>query len=530
MILFFVVVSISLMLIMPVALAILVRRRYVVPWWIFCTGMATFVISQLFHFPLNRWLSDVGAIGSVTPGADELVRSALLLGLSAALVETLSRVGGFWLIERIYRRRDRAGSLATGWQHGLLLGLGHGGIEAMGLVAVLTAASLSALWAMQAVELSTLDLAPDLLVQVEMQLAQLKSEPWLLLVTPVERGIALGFHVALALLVWTGVKTHKIGYVLVALAYHACVDAIAVYAGAFIAEAWKLQASLLILLLPGLIWTWRTRTRVRDALAAPGRSVAMQLKLFGTAVRKELLQQWHTKRILVVLAVFMLFGLGSPLIARFTPELIGSIEGAEQFADLIPSPTNADSLDQYVKNLTQFGFIIAILLGMGSVAGEREKGTAPMILSKPIPRWAFVASKFAALGLVYGAAFSLAAFGAYYYTSILFEPLSLGPFLLGNLLLWIWMLVFAAVTLVGTVLARSSGAAAGIALLGSIMLLLSGSLPNIGPLTPNGLVSWAGQLGLGAPAPINGGALVTSVTLIVISLLTAIAIFEMQEI
>ena len=90
------------------------------------------------------------------------------------------------------------------------------------------------------------------------------------------------------------------------------------------------------------------------------------------------MQQWRTKRLLVVVAVFVLFGLMSPLIAKFTPELLRTIEGAEQFADLIPEPTSTDAITQYIKNLTQFGFILAVLLGMGAIAGEKEKGTAAM--------------------------------------------------------------------------------------------------------------------------------------------------------
>ena len=51
MILFTYFLSISLMIILPIVLAILLRRRFAVPWWLFCLGMLTFVSSQLLHFP-----------------------------------------------------------------------------------------------------------------------------------------------------------------------------------------------------------------------------------------------------------------------------------------------------------------------------------------------------------------------------------------------------------------------------------------------------------------------------------------------
>jgi ABC-2 type transport system permease protein len=251
--------------------------------------------------------------------------------------------------------------------------------------------------------------------------------------------------------------------------------------------------------------------------------------LFLTALRKELWQQWRTKRVLVVAVVFLLFGSLSPLIARFTPELLRSIEGAEQFAELIPDPTTADAILQYIENLTQFGFIMALLLGMNAVAGEKEQGTAAIILSKPLPRGTFVLSKFAAQAAVYLLGFVLAAFAAYYYTRFLFEPLLVGPFLFGNLLLWVWLLCYAAVTLLGSVLGRTTGMAAGFALLGSVLLLLAGSLPAVGALFPSGLLGWVSQLGLETAASPNGGALAGSIVVIVVCLVTAVASFDLQE-
>ena len=116
----------------------------------------------------------------------------------------------------------------------------------------------------------------------------------------------------------------------------------------------------------------------------------------------------------------------SPLSANFMPALLRSIEGAEQFADLIPEPSAVDAMTQYIKNVTQFGFVLAVLLGMGAVAGEKERGTAAMILSKPMSRWAFVVSKFTAQAIVYTFGFAVAALGAAYYTTILFGPIDLG--------------------------------------------------------------------------------------------------------
>jgi ABC-2 type transport system permease protein len=246
------------------------------------------------------------------------------------------------------------------------------------------------------------------------------------------------------------------------------------------------------------------------------------------ALRKELRQQVRTRRALIVLAVFALFGLGSPLLARFTPQLLRSIEGAEIFADLIPEPSAADAVGQYVENITEFGFLIAILLGMGAVAGEKEQGTAAMVLSKPLPRWAFLLSKFAAQATVYLLGFVIAGIAAYLYTFWLFEALPAGQFALTTFLLLVWLLIFAAVTVTASTLAGSPGAAAALALAGTIILLLSGSIPALTAFAPGTLVGWARQAPLAEIQP-QAGALAAAAALIVLSLVGAVAAFETQE-
>jgi hypothetical protein len=53
------------------------------------------------------------------------------------------------------------------------------------------------------------------------------------------------------------------------------------------------------------------------------------MMIFVAALRKELLEQWRIRRLLVVAVVLLIFGLLSPLLARSTPELIGLLPEAE---------------------------------------------------------------------------------------------------------------------------------------------------------------------------------------------------------
>ncbi len=511
--------AVLIMILLPLGLAIWLRRRYRVPWLLFCVGILTFIGSQTYHIPLNNWLSDLGVIGSIGSDVPNLLGTAVILGLSAGLSETIARVVGYWFL---FRKK-----LAERFEDGVLVGLGHGGIEAMVIGGVFTAGSLSSLWAIRNVDLSTLGMTATELTAVTEQLTVLQETPWLVFAAVFERLVAMTLHVTISVLVWRAFKRRQVWPVLLGAAYHTVLDATAVYAAQFLDVLW-VELVLLVLALPGAIWLWwqwpaPTKTR-------PGLGWRNEMQLLGTAVAHEIKQQWRTRRALVMVAVFVLFGLASPMLAKFTPQLLSSVPGAEQFAGLIPEPTAADAVSQYIKNLTQFGFVLVILLGMGAVAGEKDKGTAAIILSKPLPRWAFLLSKFVAQGVVYFVALLLGTLGAYYYTLVLFEPLAFGPFLFGGILLWLWALVFTAVTLLGSTVGQSTGGAAGIALLGAVLLLILGSIPPVGQFFPSALVGWASQLGLADGVPFNGAALAANGVLIVLFLVTAVAIFERQEI
>ncbi len=236
--------------------------------------------------------------------------------------------------------------------------------------------------------------------------------------------------------------------------------------------------------------------------------------------------------VLVIVGVFALFGMASPLLAYFMPQIFGSIEGAEMFKDLIPTPTVTDAMAQYLKNISQFGFLIAILIGMGSVASEKEKGITEMILHKPLPRWAFILSKFTAQSLVYLAAFFVAEILAYIYVMVLFEPISFGLFTFINVLLVLWLLCFTAITILGSTVSRSIGAAAGISLAGSVVLMLSAQIPQYGAISPQSLMGWAGLLGTNLVFSLdtsNFTALGAGLVLIIMLLIWSVGLFEQQE-
>jgi ABC-2 type transport system permease protein len=437
-----------------------------------------------------------------------------------------------------------------------MLGIGHGGIEAM-IIGVIVAATLSALMPLRDVDLSTLGLEAQQLEVLQIQLRSLAGSPFNAAYPLLERLIAISAHITFTLMVWQaflpGAGRRSWLYIPLAILYHAGVDFIAVMAAETIRENLLLtMLSFAAVLIPGWAWVvWIMRKFQFPEPVLPLVDLGLQderkgseLGIFLTSTKKELQQLWRTKRILAMGAVFLIFGMGSPLVAKFTPQILSSIEGAEMFADLIPEPTAGDAMVQYVENLSQFGFILVVLLAMGVVVGEKERKTVPMILSKPMPRWAFITSKFFSQFLMYLLMFVLSSLGAYYYTLILFGSLDFGAFLLLNGLLLLWLLTFVALSTLASTLGKSTVAAGGIGLGLSVALILAGSLPLFGSLLPGGLMGWVRMLGQSAAGVTssmpgmesmstelvsNGGAAVSALVVIIMALVLSIGIFEQQE-
>jgi len=250
----------------------------------------------------------------------------------------------------------------------------------------------------------------------------------------------------------------------------------------------------------------------------------------GPMLRKELLEAWRTYRLLVVAGLFLVLGITSPLVTKYLPEIIRTFAPAG-FDVTIPPATIADVLDQYLKNLVQFGALAAILVTMGSVATEKERGTAAFVLEKPVGRAAFLGAKIVAAGAVFAIAVALGTAGAWVYTAMLFQTPPVLPWAGMGAVIWLSTMVYASLTFLGSVLTRSSLGAAGIGFGALIVLSLASIVPTLATWLPAGLVGVAKAIALGSygPDPVPGRTVAVAVGLVVVALLAALVSFRRQE-
>ena len=251
---------------------------------------------------------------------------------------------------------------------------------------------------------------------------------------------------------------------------------------------------------------------------------------FGLLLRKELLEQTRTMRLYVVAIVFALFAIVSPLTAKYLPDIVRALAGSQpSLVGLIPTPTTADAVDQFLKNLTQFGALTAILLAMGTVATEKERGTAAFVLTKPVSRAAFLAAKLLAIAANLLVATAVAGILGYYYTAVLFESLPVDGYAAMCVLLWLSLVVYAALTFLGSTLTSSAAAGAGIGIVFLVVTGIISALPTVGQYMPESLALPARALALGLPSGDVAAPVAVNVAIVLATALLAWLSFRRQE-
>lgn len=246
----------------------------------------------------------------------------------------------------------------------------------------------------------------------------------------------------------------------------------------------------------------------------------------GLAVllRKEMRSAWKTNRVIIVLAVFLVMGLGTPLLLRYMDALLPGGESGI----IIPEFTAADAAQGYLDTVGEIGLIVAVLVGMGAVARERESGTAAMTLSKPVGSGAFILAKLVALGLVLGAGIVVGAVGCYLYTGVLFGGLDGWGFFLASLVVALYLLFCLAVTVMYSCMFRSQVAAGGLALLTLVVLAATSGLPVMKHYSPGALASWSERLVTGSGTD-PWGALAVGVGLVLATTAAGWQAFKRKE-
>lgn len=247
--------------------------------------------------------------------------------------------------------------------------------------------------------------------------------------------------------------------------------------------------------------------------------------------KKEINEIIKTHKIYVLPALFLFFGFLSPLTAKFMPQIME--EMAKSTGMIIKYTQELSFLDSYAqlfKNISQLAFII-ILVFAGMIVGEKVKGTAALVLTKPVSRTKFIISKLSAALALYTFAYLLSVISCVYYTFLLFPQFTNDKLVLSLLMLWGFGVFIIAITIFISTVSKSFTTAAGVGIGAYLLLLASTAIPYVSKYTPGNL----GNIGLTilqGTTPIEDASapIITAIIISLIAVIGSIAVFKRQEI
>lgn len=220
---FFPAVSALFVILLPLLLGAWFARQFRLGWGLFGIGAATFILSQVGHIPFNGYLlnpllAKIGIEG--VPSGGKLVVYAAALGLSAGVFEEVAR----YLTMRFWRKDVRT------WGKSLMLGAGHGGIEAIlvGVYGFYILVQMVMMFGMGVEEVGGLTGAERAQEVFDYVAAYWGSNWYDFLWSALERLSAMTFHLSASVLVYQSFRRKNLLWLVLAILWHTLLDAVAV--------------------------------------------------------------------------------------------------------------------------------------------------------------------------------------------------------------------------------------------------------------------------------------------------------------
>jgi ABC-2 type transport system permease protein len=170
--------------------------------------------------------------------------------------------------------------------------------------------------------------------------------------------------------------------------------------------------------------------------------------------KKEFTESVRTYKLLILLAVFLLFGMMSPLLAKFTPEILKSV-GLSGMEFTVPEPTAMDSWTQFFKNVGQMGMLVLVIVFSGIMANEFSRGTLVNVLTKGLKRHTVIFSKLTAATLLWTASYVLCFATTYSYTAYFWDIGELNHGFLAFFSPWLFGLLLITLLILGGTLLKT---------------------------------------------------------------------------
>lgn len=250
-----------------------------------------------------------------------------------------------------------------------------------------------------------------------------------------------------------------------------------------------------------------------------------QLMVF---MKKEFLEITRNGKLLILLIVFVLFGIMNPAIAKITPWMMEMLSSSLSEAGLAVSEVKVDALTswmQFYKNVP-LAMIIFFLLLSGIFTTEYQKGTLVNMVTRGLSRWKIVMAKTMVMVVLWTAGYWLCfgityAYNAYFWDNSV--AVHVGYAACGFYVTGLWLISLLSLT--GTLL-RTGSSVVVVCGGAALAVYLLGLLPDLSEYMPSRLWGCEALLTGGGGVSMYSWAFIVTAVLIVINLAAAVLVFN----
>lgn len=211
------------------------------------------------------------------------------------------------------------------------------------------------------------------------------------------------------------------------------------------------------------------------------------MKNYLTFTKKELVESSRTYKLLIMLTVFFIFGMMSPLTAKILPQILSQFM-PEGITITLPEPSAIDSWGQFFKNISQMGLILMVIVFSGVLSTELSRGTLINILTKGLSRSTVILSKYTGMAVIWTTSLVLAFLVCWGYTAYLFPGSRIVNLLFSVFCLWLFGMFLLAVLLFASTLIKNNYGCMVITGAIVVVLTICNIVPELKKINPYSLV------------------------------------------
>lgn len=210
------------------------------------------------------------------------------------------------------------------------------------------------------------------------------------------------------------------------------------------------------------------------------------MKTFLTFIKKELMEQIRTKRLMILGMIFLFFGILNPLTAKITPWLLESLSNSVDNSGIIIQVQEITALDswmQFFKNLPML-LIVYIFMQSNIFSKEYQKGTLTLVITKGFEKYKIVLSKLLLLILIWTVGYVIYFSVTYIYSSYFWDNSIVSNLLFATFISWVFSIFAITLLILFNVIFDNSGSSLALSFGIIFVFYLISLIPDVSKYLP----------------------------------------------